>query len=230
MHASSLGYRYAHTDRLSNPSYGHANIGLRMMLGSTIVPMASAKVRDLDDEQNERVREVVRQLLPRFKNQTEAAKALGMGSQSALSGFLSRRQGTSVMVALRVAAAADIDLWDVIIDQNKPPIVSSGHDPAIGTFLMRLRRLPGLLPWVEEHPSDFTISQVAKAMKVYEDAKPTSRADGQPINGWGPFIADAVAGRITEERAGDLEGAMALETRQLPPATRARMRSARKKT
>ena len=65
--------------------------------------------RDLTPAQNDAIRAIIRDvLLPKFKNQEALAKELDMG-QPALSGFLNRRAGTSLVVALRVATLANVD-------------------------------------------------------------------------------------------------------------------------
>lgn len=77
-------------------------------------PIVTARLRDLTDEQNERVRDLVRELLRREGNsQTSLAPRLGM-RQPALSGFLARRQGTSYAMVTRAAKLAGVSVDDVL--------------------------------------------------------------------------------------------------------------------
>lgn len=81
-------------------------------------PVVTARLRDLTDEQNERVRDLVRELLRREGNsQTSLAPRLGM-RQPALSGFLARRQGTSYAMATRAARLAIVSVDDVLAGRS----------------------------------------------------------------------------------------------------------------
>ncbi len=88
-------------------------------------------------------------------------------------------------------------------------------DPAIGTFLLKLDRLPGLRGWLEEHPAELSVSQVAKGIAIYEQVKPKAREDGQPHDGWGAFFRDALSDRLTRKLPGSVEAAEELERREL---------------
>jgi hypothetical protein len=101
---------------------------------------------------------------------------------------------------------------------------SKGLDPTIGTFLLKLDRLPGLREWIESNPSALTVSQIATGMAIYDDVKPRSREDGRPLDGWGAFFDDALSGRLTGPRKlGDQTAAEALEISQLSSSTRGRL-------
>jgi len=112
-----------------------------------------------------------------------------------------------------------------------PPAVArdlaSTQLPA-GTFLLKLRRLPGLEEWVEAHPAKLTVEDLARGMQLYEEVRPRSREDGVPFGGWDAFFDDARAGRLSgPAKAGDQAAAEALEYSQLPRATRKRIRDGR---
>ena len=80
--------------------------------------------------------------------------------------------------------------------------------------------------WVEKNASRYRISEIARGMAIYDEVKPASRSDGQPINGWDTFFDDALAGRLTAgKKVGDQAKAEAVERGQLPPATRRRLKS-----
>jgi transcriptional regulator with XRE-family HTH domain len=73
------------------------------------VPDEMGGAKALTPEQNERLRDAVRDLLRRHDgNQTVLAPKLGV-SQSTLSGFIGGRQGTSYAVAGRVADLLRVD-------------------------------------------------------------------------------------------------------------------------
>ena len=98
-------------------------------------------------------------------------------------------------------------------------------DPKVGTFLMKLDRLPGLREWVEANPSKLTVTEVAAGMALYDETKPSSRSDGQPMGGWDAFFADALAGRLVgPKKRGDQAAAEALELSQLPASTKKRLK------
>jgi hypothetical protein len=103
--------------------------------------------------------------------------------------------------------------------------LAKGVDPSIGSFLLKLDRLPGLREWIESNPGALTVSQVAAGMAIYDAVKPRSREDGRPFDGWGAFFNDALSGRLTgPKKLGDQSAAEALETSQLPPAARRRLK------
>lgn len=210
-----------------------------------VVPTA-AQTRDLTDEQNERLRPIVARLLAEEKarggTQATLGKKLGI-SQSALSGFIGDRQGSSHAVALTACKLAGIDPRTVLGEEFAIVLTSAGveeiekrfeqlkaADLPVGSFLMKLRRLPGLERWIEENPSALTVSQLARGMSIYDDVRPASRSDGQPMNGWGAFFEDALSGRLSATAgAGDQEAAEALERGQMSRSTRRRLRDASKK-
>lgn len=70
--------------------------------------------KGLSDEQNERLRGYVREVLKRYNgSQSELAPRIGM-SQPAISAFLSGRQGTTYRVVERVAALLKIEEREVL--------------------------------------------------------------------------------------------------------------------
>lgn len=98
-----MSYQYADTDRPSRGVGGWYRQSDAFTLGFVV-----QRGRDLTDEQNERVRALVRRLL-RDEPQLRLAPRLGL-KQPALSGFLSERQGTSYSVARRAAQIAGVDV------------------------------------------------------------------------------------------------------------------------
>lgn len=85
----------------------------RRRFAHTIRTMSGA--RSLTPEQNERIRAAINaDLVPRYGDQTALAGPLGV-SQSAISGFLKGRQGTSYLVARRAAALLGMPL-DALLD------------------------------------------------------------------------------------------------------------------
>lgn len=86
-----------------------------------IVGATQRRERDLTDEQNERVRTLVRELLKREgMTQVKLAPALGL-KQPALSGFLASRQGTSYSTARRAAKLAGVEVEDVLAGRTTTP-------------------------------------------------------------------------------------------------------------
>ncbi len=131
-----------------------------------------------------------------------------------------------------VAAAAramNVSLeW--LADGDGPMVRQIGvPDLPVVSFLMKMRRLPGLEQWLEENPGKLTVAQLQRGMRVYDEVKPASRADGAPLGGWGSFFADALAGRLTRALPGDQGAAETIELRRMSKAARRRMRSAPKK-
>lgn len=103
-------------------------------------------------------------------------------------------------------------------------------DPLAVQFLRDVERLPGLHAWLEtREAAKLTTRQVARVVDVYAQTPPRSRGDGQPLDGWGAFCRDALSGRLTTATVGDQAAAEALERKQLPAATRKKLRSAPKK-
>jgi transcriptional regulator with XRE-family HTH domain len=87
-------------------------------------------------------------------------------------------------------------------------------DKMMSWLLLKLHRLPGLHEWVESHP--MRISELVRVLMVYEDVKPRSREDGQPLGGWGAFVEDALHGRLDGPKVpADRAAAMALEAKQM---------------
>lgn len=75
--------------------------------------------KGLSQEQNERVRAIVRELLKaEDQNQVQLAKKLGV-TQSAISSFISGRQGTSYVLVERIAKLANKSEWEILGKQ--PP-------------------------------------------------------------------------------------------------------------
>lgn len=105
----------------------------------------------------------------------------------------------------------------------------AAFDPKIGTFLMRLRRLPGFEAWVEEHSSDYSVSQIARVMAIYQGAPPSSRSDGQPVGGWDAYVSAALAGKLSMARPGAFAEVEAAELAQMSAEARKRLRPASKK-
>lgn len=93
-----------------------------------------------------------------------------------------------------------------------------------------IEKLPGLRKWIEKNPSKLTVADLIRGVAVYEENKPRAREDGEPLNGWGSFFDDALAGRITRATRGNQAAAEALEAKQLTPGTRRALQAARKKT
>jgi transcriptional regulator with XRE-family HTH domain len=92
------------------------------------------------------------------------------------------------------------------------------------SFLLKLRRLPGLERWAEDYAGDLSVFDLARGIAEYDNSPPRSREDGQPFGGWDAFFADVKAGRLTgPKKLGDQSAAEALETNQLPPSTRGRL-------
>lgn len=222
--------------------YAHANIGLRMTAQAIDLFVASRRIaRDLSHEQNKRLRPLVQRLLSEHKNQEELAAALGM-KQSTLSGFLGGRQGTSFAVALRacqlakenpfaiLGIAQDIFESTTAAARAMDPSFEARVDPPVGPFLLRLRRMPGLERWIEDHPTTFTISQIATAMFAYDESKPRGREDGQPLAGWEAYIRDAINVGDRPARLPSVQvDADDAERKQLSPAARRALQDARKK-
>jgi len=187
--------------------------------------------RGITSAQREFAKSVFRDLEEQFPNQTEIGRLVGV-DQSRVSAIRSTGK-TSLHVLLAAATLANRPPEEIsrILGTPLPnpiPTSAPAHtDPPVGTFLMRLRRLPGLEAWVEENPQKLTISQLAHGMAIYEDVKPRSRDDGQPLNGWGSYFDDALSGRLTRELAGAVSDAEALELAQMSPAGRKKF--ARKK-
>lgn len=203
--------------------------------------MGDARVRDLTDEQNAKLRPLVQQLLDKVGNQTEVGRLIGM-SQSAVSGFMKGRQGTSYAVALNVCALTSTNPGDVLgFDEAVQAVLGDAdalrpfdlgryrahqhvHMP-IGTFLLKLDRLPGLRQWIEANPTAFTVPQVVVAVGVYDEAKPASGSNGEPLGGWSTFIADAFAGRLTQRpSSGGQTEAESTEESQMTPSARRRLK------
>lgn len=223
----------------------YPNIGKRMMRGGNGEDVAArAQKRDLTDEQNDRLRPIVAKLLDEEKSRGGTQGSLGrkLGiSQSALSGFLSRRQGSRYSVVVAACKLAGVDPRTVLGEDSVVVLTPAGieelerridglraADVPVGTFLMKLRRLPGLERWIEANPSALTVAQLARGMAIYDDVQPASRSDGQPLNGWGAFFDDALSGRLTRPLDGNQTAAETLELRQLSKATQRKLRSARK--
>lgn len=183
--------------------------------------------RGVSEDQQTFAKEVFRDLLERFPNQTELARKIGI-DQSRVSAI--RNTGkTSMQTLIRAAVLAGRTLQDfgraVGVELPSAASESPMADPPIGTFLMKLRRLPGLEQWVESHPEQFTISQLAKGMALYDDVRPASRSDGQPFNGWGAFLDDAVSGRLTQPLPGAVEEVDRIELAQMAPEARRRVKA-----
>jgi transcriptional regulator with XRE-family HTH domain len=181
--------------------------------------------------------QVTRTLAERWKEAREDAglgvnaldRAIGQSS-----GYTSRiEKGEKLEPAVGIVANAARVLgvrlaW--LVDEEGPKLRSAeGEDPHVGTFVMKLRRLPGLEEWVEANPTKLTISQLAKGMSIYDEVKPASRSDGQPLNGWGGFFEDALSGRLTRALPASQSEAEALELGQMSASGRKRVRSASKK-
>lgn len=68
----------------------------------------------LTPEQNDRVRAALRKLLAEYGNQTQLARRLGV-NQATISGILAGRQGTSYLLAVKIAKLQKVDerelLW-----------------------------------------------------------------------------------------------------------------------
>ena len=85
--------------------------------------------KSLSDEQNERLRVYVRELLKRQGgSQSELVLRLGL-SQPAISAFLSGRQGTSYRVAERVATLLKLDVRDVLHGARDLAATLAATDP-----------------------------------------------------------------------------------------------------
>jgi len=172
---------------------------------------------------------------------TTLARRLGR-EQPSLSNFLNRKGGAAFQTAQAFADLVGRDVSEIIGPAelqegedlalaSSTPIVSGINgraDPPVGTFLMKLRRLPGLEQWIEEHPTALKVSELAVGMAIYDTVKPASQEDGQPINGWDAFFDDALSGRLTRTLKGDVKAAEALERGQLPRSTRRKLHPATK--
>lgn len=184
--------------------------------------------RGVSEDQQAFAKDVFRDLLERFPNQTELAKRIGI-DQSRVSAI--RNTGkTSMQTLIRAAVLAGRTLQDFgrAVGVELPSASAPGSpmvDPPVGTFLMKLRRLPGLEKWVEAHPEKFSISQLAKGMALYDDVRPASRSDGEPFNGWGAFLEDAVSGRLTQPLPGAVEEVERIELAQMAPEARRRLKA-----
>ena len=91
--------------------------------------MGTGSSRDLTDEQNERLREILRPLVGRSGDlpytQTSLGKAIGL-SQAHVSGFLSGTRGLSIVAALRALDLVGVDPRTVLGDSL--PLASSSTD------------------------------------------------------------------------------------------------------
>lgn len=168
----------------------------------------------------------------RWKEAREAAK-LGANALDRLigqsTGYTSRiEDGTKVspdvFIVARAATVLGVRLGWLVDGEGPRPREQESDDPAVGTVLLKLRRLPGLEGWVEENPQKLTVSQLARGLRVYDEVKPRSRDDGQPLGGWASFFEDALAGKLTKLVAGDQKAAESLELSQLTPKGRKRVR------
>ncbi len=93
------------------------------------------------------------------------------------------------------------------------------------SFLLKLRRLPGLERWVEDHPKSITVWELARGIAAYESSPPRSDQDGVPFGGWAAFFDDVNANRLSgPKKSGDQSAAEALEKSQLPAGTRRRLK------
>lgn len=88
---------------------------------------APVSQRDLSDEQNEKVREVLKRLMS-GSNQTDVAARLG-ADQSTLSKFISGAQGTSVKRAIAIYSLASEPLDDLLGLDLRPLLVADENDP-----------------------------------------------------------------------------------------------------
>jgi hypothetical protein len=189
--------------RRQGEPYRHTNIGLRMMAGAIARVMAAAKGRDLSPEQNDALRPIVRRLIAQVGGQVKLEDQLGW-SQSAISGFLSGRQGTSFPIALQVCAMMGENPFDVLGLKQPATVVPGGvvafeWDPPAGSLLLMLGDVPGLKDWIYEHPQDVTISELTRAIRVIERGEGGGYArasDGRPHGGWGHFFSDLRAGKF----------------------------------
>lgn len=159
-------------------------------------PMAK---RDLNAEENERLRGVVRELLRQHDgNQSELAPLLGI-TQPALSGFLSNRQGTSWAVARRAAEMAGKNLIEMVTGepQSSKPLPGDTHpnltkaaaaarilglsDRAINVvFEMRLKQLSDMpaLDWLDDMRQ--AERQLARGLDVFSGARIVDVDAGTP--------------------------------------------------
>lgn len=128
-------------------------------------------------------------------NEVDIDAEVGRGTVSRLESGRSR--DIALHVVARVANALQIRLdWlvfgrgemNVGNDRPGPP------DPKIGTFLLKLGRLPGLQAWIDENPSAFPLSTIARGVDVYEKRPNRSRDDGEPLGGWGAYFAEIHSG------------------------------------
>jgi len=89
--------------------------------------MATTRRDVLNDEQNEALRAVLRDVL-RTSSQTAVAEKLGV-SQAVVSKFLSGRQGMSIPTAARLCSVAGRDSMEVIGDVGLPFRPGDDTDP-----------------------------------------------------------------------------------------------------
>lgn len=131
-------------------------------------------------------------------------------------------------VVAKAAKALNVNLeW---LATGEGPMERGAPDPPLAQFQLALRRIPGLEAWLETKTGQYTVSQVAKVIDVYEASSPSARGgDGRPHGGWDEYFPAALAGTLSRVRAGDVDAADAAERAQMPKTARKRLRPASKK-
>jgi DNA transposition AAA+ family ATPase len=88
----------------------------------------------LTEAQNERVRELIQGLRTKGDNQIELARKLAM-TQGGLSSFLSRRNGTTYLTAMKLAVLLGRPTWEVL--GEPPPDIASIPPRELAVMLAR---------------------------------------------------------------------------------------------
>lgn len=176
----------------------------------------------LTAEQQQYAKGVFRELLERFPNQKDVASKLNVDQTRVSAG---RNHGT-VSLQLLVAAAAlagrpmsEVTRYTGVTVSLFSAPVAVVPDPPIGTFLLKINKLPGLDEWLTNHPGDVHVSEVCRAIETYESTPGLARpSDGQPHQGWGTFFTDLRAGKIgpPTHAPGAGEALLAIEQEQVP--------------
>lgn len=134
---------------------------------------------------------------------------------------------TTAEIMGKAAKALNVNVEWLITGEG--PMDRAAPDPTIGQFLIDMRRLPELEAWIAKKSGDYTVSQVAKVMKVYEASSPSARgSDGVPHGGWDAYFSAALSGKLSKVRPGagneveDAERAQMSKAAQkrLPPTSK----------
>lgn len=140
------------------------------MVGSTMIvgmPNPPKFRRDLTDEQNKRLRPIVRELLrSQFEeNQTRFAKEIEW-SQPGVSRFLAGNLGMSVQRAVRVCEMAGVDVSEIGLALPRRRGKLAG---VVGVdFVLALRRLPALEKAIGRGRKRWDLETIVRALESAE--------------------------------------------------------------